>query len=119
MARNITLSVPDDLGSRMEKRAEVNWSAVARECIEKYLVSREKPDLTAIIETLRKEKGKEYAAGVSFADLTIKRAGYSKLAATWRVFQKEIEKLDREKILTGQYITNEETDEQDPIVREP
>ena len=43
MTKNITLALPDDLWARMEKLGEVNWSAVARESIERYVAGREGP----------------------------------------------------------------------------
>ena len=43
MTKNITLALPDDLWARMEKLGEVNWSAVARESIERYVANREGP----------------------------------------------------------------------------
>jgi HEAT repeat protein len=43
--KNITLALPDELWARMEKRGEVNWSAVARESIERYVANREGPGL--------------------------------------------------------------------------
>lgn len=45
MTKNITLALPDDLWLRMEKLGEVNWSAVARESIEKYVAGREGPSV--------------------------------------------------------------------------
>ena len=45
MTKNITLALPDELWARMEKLGEVNWSAVARESIERYVATREGPGL--------------------------------------------------------------------------
>jgi len=40
---NVTISVPDDLKSEMDKLNEVNWSEVSRKAIAKYIDERKNP----------------------------------------------------------------------------
>lgn len=69
MTKNVTISLPDELGLAMGKFQEVNWSAVCRDSIETYVKLREKPDLADTIQQLIKERGSEYAKGVESARL--------------------------------------------------
>jgi hypothetical protein len=90
MTKTITVGVPDDLGKRMEKLNEVNWSAVTRDCIEQYVVGREKPELKDILEKLRKEKGDEYAKGVKAAKERAKSVSYAQLEPAWMSFVRRL-----------------------------
>ena len=46
---NVTLSIPDDLKTRMDNFAEINWSAVAREAFDEKI---------RLMELIRKFKEK-------------------------------------------------------------
>ncbi len=75
MPKNVTLSLPDELGKEMSKFPEVNWSAVARESIESYVKLRQKPDLAKVVEPLIKARGEEYVRGVEGAKYFAKIKG--------------------------------------------
>ena len=68
MAKNLTLSIPDDLSNEMEKLPEINWSQIARNAISEYITLRTKSALPAdLLDRLRKERGDEYVRGKQFA----------------------------------------------------
>ena len=41
MTKNLTVSIPDDLKTEMDKYPEVNWSQVAKKAIETYIKERQ------------------------------------------------------------------------------
>lgn len=94
MAKNITLSLPDDLADQMEKIPEVNWSAVAKGCIKQYIEVRNSPDLSAIVERLQKQKGEEYVNGRKRADEIANEIGYKGLNVLWKKYWKKREPID-------------------------
>jgi hypothetical protein len=63
MAKNITLAVPDDLVSKMDKFKEVNWSAVARDAIDSYIKRRSDPNIAPTVDRLVREKDTIYDRG--------------------------------------------------------
>lgn len=40
MPKNVTVQVSDDLSAKMQQLPDVNWSAVLRQCIERYCNTR-------------------------------------------------------------------------------
>jgi len=94
MAKNITLSIPDELAEKISQFPEVNWSSVARGCIENYVETRSKPDLTELLEQLKDEKGQEYARGRDSGRTIAKRLGYKDLSVLVREYYKEREDWD-------------------------
>lgn len=67
MAKNITISVPDELAKQMEKFRDVNWSEVCRSAIGRYVETRSHPNIEAIISKLRKEFDEDFALGYKSA----------------------------------------------------
>lgn len=79
MAKNVTISIPEELNKKMDQLEEVNWSAVARKAIEEYLETRTHPELESIIQRLSKEKKEEYGKGVKIATSIATTASYTDL----------------------------------------
>jgi hypothetical protein len=79
MPKNITLSIPDELASEMDKYKEVNWSAVARSAIEIYIKHRQKPELAPVLDRFSKEKDELYAAGWNKAHQLVAKLSYREL----------------------------------------
>lgn len=77
MTKNITLSISDRLGKKMNEMPEVNWSAVARGCIERYVENRRNPDISPLLEKLQKQKSEEYVKGRRDAETSIDEKGYA------------------------------------------
>lgn len=96
MVKNITLSLPDEIGKVMAEFPEVNWSAVARDAIESYVHLRQKPDLSPLIDKLRKERGEEYVKGVESAKMFIKTMGYAPLSSVIREYKARVEAKEEE-----------------------
>ncbi len=94
MAKNLTISFPDELYEKMSKFNDVNWSAVARNAIEDYLERRTEPDLEPILEKLTKEKGDEYSKGVKKATEIYKKENYAKLDELFSEYYKRCENND-------------------------
>jgi predicted transcriptional regulator len=100
MPKNVTISLPDELGDAMAKLPEVNWSAVARDAIENYVTMREKPDLAEVVQQLVKQRGAEFAEGVQRAKSLAKAKGNAWLDALVREYNEasweEMEKASKE-----------------------
>lgn len=100
MPKNVTISLPDELGDAMAKLPEVNWSAVARDAIENYVKMREKPDLAEVVQQLAKQRGSDYARGVQTAQTLAKKKGNAWLDVIVReyydVWWKEAEEASKE-----------------------
>ena len=100
MPKNVTISLPDELGEAMSKLPEVNWSAVARDAIENYVKMRERPDLAEVVGKLVKDRGAEFAEGVQRAKSLAKSKGNAWLDAVVReharIRAEEAEKAFRE-----------------------
>ena len=56
---NITITIPDELKKQLQKREEVNWSAVARKAMEEHLRKFEITEAIAIKSKLTKKDVKE------------------------------------------------------------
>lgn len=67
MAKNITISVPNELAKQMEKFRDVNWSEVCRSAIGRYVEARSHPNIEAIISKLTKESDEDFALGYKSA----------------------------------------------------
>jgi len=76
MAKNITLSIPDDLATEMETLTEINWSAVAKKAIQTYIEIRKNPDIEPLLKKLRQEQNEEYIQGRQRADKLVALYGY-------------------------------------------
>jgi hypothetical protein len=94
VAKNITISIPDELAEKISQFPEVNWSSVARTSIENYIETRHKPDLTELLSRLREEKGQEYARGRDFGISLAEKLGYKNLSGLVREYYKEREDWD-------------------------
>lgn len=76
MSKNITISIPSKLAKRLEEFPEVNWSQVARNCIQNYLIQRQNPDISGLLNDLIEQKGREHVEGRKYAETLIKQMGY-------------------------------------------
>jgi hypothetical protein len=94
MAKNLTLSIPDELAEKIAGFPEVNWSAVARRCIEQYVEARLMPDMSKLLEKLQEERGQEYVRGRKFAATIAEELGYRSLNEVVREYWKEREKQE-------------------------
>jgi len=94
MVKNLTLSIPDELAEKISSFQEVNWSAVARRCIERYVEARLTPELSGLMEKLREEKGQEYILGRKLAIDITDELGYKGLSEILREFWKEREEYE-------------------------
>lgn len=90
MTKNITLSMPDELAKEMEKMSEVNWSAVARKCIGKYVARRKNPDISTLLKKLQNQKGEEYVTGRRKAEEIAEVLGYHGLNLLLKRYNEEV-----------------------------
>ena len=79
VVKNITLYLSQDLADQMAALPEVNWSQVARTCIQRYITSRRNPDLIPLLSQLRNEKGDDYVSGRRRAEDIAQPLGYTQL----------------------------------------
>ena len=86
MTKNMTLTIPDEIIEKMNKLTEVNWSAVARDAIEKYIEARKEPEIAPILERLTEEKNKQYAKGFSTATKIAKGLLYETFAVLFSFY---------------------------------
>ncbi len=93
VAKNITISVSDDIASQMDALQDVNWSAVAKNCIKRYIELRQKPDLSILLSKLEKEKGEEYVRGRTKADEIVLQLGYAKFNLLMKKYWKKLDEL--------------------------
>jgi hypothetical protein len=63
VGRNITVYLPDDIQSMMDKFREVNWSEVCRKAIMDYVATRTAPNFEATVARLKTERTDEYGRG--------------------------------------------------------
>ena len=99
MTKNITLSMPDEMAKEMEKMSEVNWSAVARKCIERYIERRRNPDISSLLEELQRQQGEDYVNGRRKAEEIANILGYSGLNMLLRKYHKEVREVDDRRYL--------------------
>lgn len=66
MTKNITIGISDELAKKMEEFNEVNWSAVARACIEKYISQRHSDYFEKAIAEVQSKKDIEFKKGFDF-----------------------------------------------------
>jgi hypothetical protein len=90
VVKNITLSLSQDLANQMATFPEVNWSQVARTCIQRYLTQRRNSDLTPLLNQLRKEKGQDYVKGRRRAEAIAHTIGYTQLSLLLKAYRKQI-----------------------------
>lgn len=100
MAKNVTLSISDELASQMDALPEINWSAVAKTCIKQYIEVRKNPDISALLEKLQIQKGEEYVDGRRKADSIANDLGYSALNLLMKKYHKKFDEV-QEVDMTG------------------
>lgn len=66
MVRNITVGISDDIAREMAQLHDVNWSAVTRECIKKYIKQRTSVDIETIIPRIKAIYGEDFGNGYAF-----------------------------------------------------
>jgi hypothetical protein len=94
MPKNITIAIPDELAEKVNQYPEVNWSQVARNCIETYIRRRQSPDTTELMDQLDSEKTEEYRKGREYASTYAKKLGYRKLSSLVRLYYQERKQMD-------------------------
>lgn len=100
MAKNITLSVPDEVANEMTSMPEINWSAVAKASIIQYIENRKHPDISKLLEKLSKQKSEEYVSGRKRADEIADKFGYSRIDIILRKYYTKLETI-QEMSMTG------------------
>jgi len=86
----MTLSIDDKLYKKMEEMQEVNWSAVAREAISRYIQTRSSPELGELVEELTTQKNRQYSDGAKAAIDFAKTYGYETLAPYFELYDNQI-----------------------------
>lgn len=99
MTKNITLSMPDEMAKEMEKMPEVNWSAVARKCIERYMERRQNPDISSLLEELQRQQGEDYVKGRRKAEQIANALGYRGVNMLLRKYHKQVREVDARSFL--------------------
>ncbi len=61
--KNVTIYLPDEVATRMEKYPEVNWSEICRKAVIDYVDTRSHMDIGPILEKLRAERNEDYKQG--------------------------------------------------------
>lgn len=79
MVKNITIGISDELAKKMEEFNEVNWSAVARACIEKYITQRHSDYFEKAIAEVQSKKDIEFKKGFDFFLHRIERIDFNDL----------------------------------------
>ena len=78
----------------MDNMKEINWSSVARESIKKYIELRENPDMSPLLENLRRQKGQEYVKGRDKANSIVNFLGYRKFSLMMKKYEKKVDEID-------------------------
>ena len=79
MVKNITVGISDELSSRMDEFKEVNWSAITRICIEKYINQRSSDRLENAVAEVQSKKDTEFKSGFNFLLNNIKKVNLDDL----------------------------------------
>ncbi|MBP2030317.1 hypothetical protein J2755_001251 [Methanohalophilus levihalophilus] len=79
MVKNITVGISDELSSRMDEFKEVNWSAITRICIEKYMNQRSSDQFEKAISEVQSKKDIEFKNGFNFLLYNIKKVSLDDL----------------------------------------
>lgn len=79
MVKNITVGISDELSNRMEEFKEVNWSAITRVCIERYISQRSSDQFEKAIVEVQSKKDIEFKQGFDFLLANIKKVNLDKL----------------------------------------
>ncbi|MDY0387300.1 MAG: hypothetical protein RBT65_09270 [Methanolobus sp.] len=79
MVKNITVGISDELSSKMDDFKEVNWSAITRICIEKYINQRLSDQFEKAITEIQSKKDIEFKRGFNFLLANIKRVNLDDL----------------------------------------
>ncbi len=73
MVKNITVGISDELSIKMDNFKEVNWSAITRICIEKYINQRSSDLLEKAIAEVQSKRDIEFNSGFNFLLANIKK----------------------------------------------
>lgn len=77
MPKNVTVSLPDELYTRMERMPEINWSEVARKSFAEYIEGRENREKTELVKDLEKYRELVHRYGYhSGGDFSWRTIGY-------------------------------------------
>ena len=79
MVKNITVGISDELSSKMDEFKEVNWSAITRTCIEKYINQRSSDLFEKAIAEVQSKKDIEFKSGFNFLLANIKKVNLDDL----------------------------------------
>ncbi|MDR6221608.1 hypothetical protein [Methanococcoides alaskense] len=79
MVKNITVGISDELSNKMEEFKEVNWSAITRLCIERYINQRSSDRLENALAEVQSKKDIEFKQGFNFLLANIKKVNLDKL----------------------------------------
>jgi hypothetical protein len=79
VVKNITVGISDELSNRMEQFKEVNWSAITRVCIERYISQRSSDQFEKAIVEVQSKKDIEFKQGFDFLLANIKKVNLDKL----------------------------------------
>ena len=101
MPKNITLSISDDVAIQMESMPEINWSAVAKNSIRQYIEVRKNPDISEMLEKLRKQQGEEYVNGRKRADEIAGTCGYRVLDSIVKKYIRKVQDQDEREFTRG------------------
>ncbi|WP_135604816.1 hypothetical protein [Methanococcoides sp. NM1] len=79
MVKNITVGISDELSNKMEEFKEVNWSAITRLCIERYISQRSSDKFEKALAEVQFKKDIEFKQGFDFLLANIKKVNFDKL----------------------------------------
>lgn len=79
MVKNITVGISDELSNKMEEFKEVNWSAITRLCIERYINQRSSDRFENALAEVQSKKDIEFKQGFNFLLANIKKVNLDKL----------------------------------------
>jgi hypothetical protein len=89
--KTITISITDEeLINQIDSMQDVNWSAVTKACIQRYIERRLQPDISVILDKLEQEKGQEYVNGRLKADEIVVTVGYAKFNVMMKRYEEKV-----------------------------
>lgn len=118
MGRNVTVQVGDELGAKMEKLSDVNWSEVVRGCLERYCNLRLDADIEALAQKMKEQKEEAYSEGYKAALEWFKQEGvtYKEVDAIFHEFQNFESEFDNE--VKRKYGSWESAQDEEPLIGE-
>jgi hypothetical protein len=66
MVKSITVGITDELSAEMDHYNEVNWSAVARDCIQFYINRRKSSSIEAALLKVKTKQEEEFQKGFEY-----------------------------------------------------